>query len=127
MTISSITIKDSTDTDRVFTVIRQPSGTQSAILQLKLDGTDMNRTAFPKVELSSKVVNGRTEPVATVTVPYGTVADGAFVKKGQVNQIMRATQPADAPQRALADAEAYGRNLLADPQVQALFAHGLMS
>lgn len=127
MTISSINIKDSTSTDREFTVIRQPSGTQSAILQLKLSGTDMNRTAFPKIELSSKVVNGRTEPVATVTVPYGTVADGTFVKKGQVNQVMRATQPADAPQLALADAEAFGRNLLANPQVQALFANGLMS
>ena len=127
MTISSITIKDSTDTDREFTVIRQPSGTMSAILQLLLSGDDMNRTAFPKIELSSKVVNGRTEPVATVTVPYGTVVDGAFVKKGQVNQVMRATQPADAPRLALADVEAYGRNLLADPQVQALFAHGLVS
>lgn len=124
MSLTSITIKDSTETDRVFTVIRQPSGTQSAILQLSLDGTGMNRTAFPKIELSGKIVNGRTEPVASVAVPYGAVVDGAFVKKNQVNHVVRATQPADAPELVRADAEAYARNLLADPQVVAMFANG---
>lgn len=123
----TITIKDSMGTDREFTVIRQPSGTQSAILQLKLAGTDMNRTAFPKIELSGKVVNGRTEPVASVVVPFGAVVDGAFVKRGQVAHVARATQPADAPEQARADAEAFTRNLLADPQVMAMFANGTIA
>lgn len=124
---STITIKDSTNTDRAFTVIRQPSGSQSAILQLTLAVAGMNRTAFPKIELSGKVVNGRTEPVASVVVPFGAVVDGAFVKRGQVAHIARATQPADAPELARADAEAFTRNLLADPQVMAMFANGTIA
>lgn len=121
---TSITIKDSAGIDREFTVIRQPSGNMSAILVSALAGAGMNRTAFPKIELSGKVVNGRTEPVATIAVPYGALVDGAFVKKNQVTAVARATQPADAPELARADAEAFARNLMSDPQVMAMFQNG---
>lgn len=123
---TSITIKDSTDTDCVFDVIRQPYGTQSAVLLLKNTSPGMNRTAFPKIELSSKVVDGRTEPVLSVAVPYGAVVNGNYVKQGQITHVVRANQPAAAPELARADAEAFARNALMDTQVRALFASGLI-
>lgn len=124
---TNIVIKDSTGTDRTFEVIRQPSGSQSAILLLSISGAGMNRTAFPKIELSTRISNGRTQPVASVVVPYGAVVNGNFVKGGQVAETINATQPADAPELAREDAAAYAKNLLANPQVLALFSDGVIS
>lgn len=123
---TSITIKDSTATDRVFTVRRQPSGSASAVLVHELTGAGQNRTMYPKIELSSQVVSGRSQPVATVTVPYGALVDGAWVKQGQVSTVISAKQPDAAPDLVRLNAEAYARNLLANPQVMSLFQDGLI-
>nr|APG77227.1 hypothetical protein [Hubei levi-like virus 2] len=123
---TSITIKDSAGTDTVFTVVRQPSGNQSAILHAVNVTAGMNRTGYAKVELSTRIVNGKTTPVASVTVPFGAVVNGNFVKSGQVSDTRQATQPADAPEKARLDAAAFAKNLAANAQVAALFETGLI-
>lgn len=121
-----ITLKNNAGTNVTFAVVRQPSGSQSAILQEVNATTGMNRTGLAKIELSSRVTNGKTSPVASVVVPYGAIVNGNFAKSGQVAETITATQPADAPTLARLDASAFGRNLLADPQVIALFDNGVL-
>lgn len=123
---TNIVIKDAAGLDKTFTVVRQPQGSASAILYGNDATPGMNRTGLVKIELSSRVVNGRTTPTASVVVPYGAVVNGNFVKAGQVAETISATQPADAPDLARQNAEAFGRNLLADAQVMALFSTGLI-
>lgn len=123
---TKITIKDSADLDTEFVVIRQPSGNQSALLQAVNTDPGSNRTAFPKIELSTRIVNGKTSPTFSVVVPYGAVVDGNFVKKGQVSDTRSATQPADAPEKARLDAAAFAKNAASNPQVVALFETGLI-
>lgn len=122
--MDNITIKDSTGADVVFSVVRQPSGTQSAILTAITAGEGMNRSAFPKIEISTRIQNGATSPVVSVVVPYGSVQNGAFKKLGQVATTTQSRQPADAPSRAMADAAAFQRNLMASTVVQDLLTDG---
>lgn len=122
--MDNITIKDSTGTDVVFKVVRQPSGTQSAILTAVVAGAGMNRSAFPKIEVSTRIQNGATSPVVSVVVPYGTVQNEAFKKLGQVATTTQSRQPADAPSRAMADAAAFQKNLMANTAIQDLLNSG---
>lgn len=124
--MQNITIKDSAGADCVFTVIRQPAGNVSAVLHQVLTGPGMNRTAFPKIEVSQKITAGKLEPVVTIAVPYGSVVDGAFVKQDQVTQVIRATQKPAAPELARADCAAFAEGLLANEQIQDLFAMGAL-
>lgn len=123
---TNITIKDSAGVDTVFTVVRQPSGNQSAILHAVNTAAGMNRSGYAKVELSTKIVNGKTSPVASVTVPYGPIVNGNFVKSGQCSDTRSATQPAEAPEKARLDAAAFAKNLASNAQVAALFETGLI-
>lgn len=124
--MENITIKNASGTDCVFRVIRQPSGTQSAILQHVPIGEGLNRTAYPKIEVSTRNQGGSTAPVATVTVPYGAVIAGNFVKSGQNVVVTKATQPAASPDAARLDAEAFSCNLQHDPQIRALMSTGMI-
>lgn len=124
---TNIVLKNSAGTDVTFQVIRQPSGSQSAILQEVNTTPGMNRTGLAKLELSTKIVSGKTTPTFTVVVPYGSVVDGNFVKKGQISETRYATQPADAPNATRLDAAAFGKNAAANAQVIALFESGLIS
>lgn len=125
--MNKITIKDSAGIDREFNVVRQPAGSQSAILMLTVAGAGMNRTAYPKIELSAQQSQGRSTPVATVTVPYGAVVNGNYKKEDQVVFVHSAKQPPTAPEMARLDAEAFARNVVANPQVIALFKDGVIS
>lgn len=124
--MDKITIKNASGTDCEFRVIRQPSGTQSAILQYAPSGADLNRTAYPKIEVSTRNQGGSTAPVVTVTVPYGAVVAGNFVKSGQNVVVTKATQPAASPDTARLDAEAFSRNLQQNPQIMALMSTGVI-
>lgn len=124
--MDNIVIKDSDGKDVTFQVARQPSGSQSAILYEVSSTPGMNRTGLAKIELSTRVVNGKTTPVSSVTVPHGAVINGNFVKAGQATDVRSATQPADLPLKTRLDAAAFGRNLAGDPQVAAMFANGLL-
>lgn len=124
--MQQIILKNNAGTDVTFAVVRQPSGSQSAILQEVNVTAGMNRTGLAKIELSSRVTNGKTSPVASVVVPYGAIMNGNFAKSGQVAETTTATQPADAPTLSRLDASAFGRNLLANPQVVALFDNGVL-
>lgn len=124
--MDNISIKNASGTLCVFRIVRQPSGTQSAIFQYVPDGDGLNRTAYPKIEVSTRNQGGSTAPVATVTVPYGAVIAGNFVKAGQNVVVTKATQPAASPDAARLDAEAFSRNLQQDPQIMALMATGLI-
>lgn len=123
---TNITLKNAAGTDVLFTVVRQPQGNQSAILHAIDPATGMNRTGFAKIELSTRLVNGRSTPTASVVVPYGAVVNGNFAKSGQVSEVISATQPADAPDLARQNAAAFAKNLLSNPQVADLFATGLI-
>lgn len=125
--MNKITIKDSAGIDKEFNVVRQPSGSQSAILTLTVTGAGMNRTAYPKIELSAPQSQGRSTPVVTVTVPYGAVVNGNFQKEDQVVFVHSAKQPPTAPEMARLDAEAFARNVVANPQVIALFKDSVLS
>lgn len=125
--MNKITIKDSAGIDKEFNVVRQPSGSQSAILTLTVAGAGMNRTAYPKIELSAPQSQGRSTPVVTVTVPYGAVVNGNFQKEDQVVFVHSAKQPPTAPEMARLDAEAFARNVVANPQVIALFKDSVLS
>lgn len=125
--MEQITLKNDTGTDVVFAVVRQPSGSQSGILHEVNTTPGMNRTGLTKLELSTRIVSGKTSPVASVVVPYGAVINGNFVKSGQVTETVSGTQPADSPTTARLDAAAFGKNLLANPQVIALFQNGTLS
>lgn len=124
--MENIVIKDSDGLDVTFQVARQPSGGQSAILYQVSSTPGMNRTGLAKIELSTRVVNGKTTPVASVTVPHGAVLNGNFVKAGQATDVRTANQPADLPLKARLDAAAFGKNLAASPQVAAMFNTGLL-
>lgn len=124
--MQSITIKDKDGTNVVFEVVRQPSANVSAILYQKSTDPTMNRTGLVKIELSSRIADGKTTPTATVTVPYGAVKDGSFVKLGQVAEVRSASQPANTPAAARFNASAFARNLNSDPQVIALFDNGVI-
>ena len=124
--MENIVLHDSDSNPVTFQVARQPSGSQSAILYQVSDTPGMNRTGLPKIELSTRVVNGKTTPVASVTVPHGAVINGNFVKAGQATDVRSATQPADLPLKARLDAAAFGRELANDWQVAAMFGTGLL-
>lgn len=124
--MEKITIENASFTDCEFRVVRQPSGTQSAILQYIPPGAGLNRTAYPKIEISTRNQGGSTAPVVTVTVPYGAVVGGNFVKSGQNVVVTKATQPATSPDVARLDAEAFSRNLQQHPQIVALMSTGLI-
>lgn len=124
---TNIILKNAAGTDVTFTVVRQPSGTQSAILHAVDNSAGMNRTGLAKLELSTRIANGRTNPVCSVVVPYGAVVNGNFVKQGQVADTRSASQPADAPTLARLDAAAFAKNAAASEQVAALFETGLIS
>lgn len=124
--MQQIILKNNAGTDVTFVVVRQPSGSQSAILHEVNTTPGMNRTGLAKIELSSRVTNGKTSPVASVVVPYGAIVNGNFAKSGQVAETITASQPADAPTLSRLDASAFGRNLLANPQVIALFDNGVL-
>lgn len=125
--MEQITLKNDAGTDVVFAVVRQPSGSQSGILHEVNTTSGMNRTGLTKLELSTRIVSGKTSPVASVVVPYGAVINGNFVKSGQVTETVSGTQPADSPTAARLNAAAFGKNLLANPQVIALFQNGTLS
>lgn len=124
---TNIVIKNASGTDVTFQVVRQPSGNQSAILYEVNNTTGMNRTGLAKLELSAKVVNGKSTPVASVVVPYGSIVNGNYVKIGQVSDTRSASQPADAPTTAKLDCSAFAKNAAANAQVAALFDTGLIS
>lgn len=124
---TSITLKNAANVDVIFDVVRQPSGNTSAILYERNATPGMNRTGLAKIELSARVVNGRSAPVASVTVPYGTMKDGNFVKIDQVSDVRSSTQPASTPMEARSNAAAFGANLAQNAQVKALFESGLIS
>lgn len=124
---TNIVLKNAEGTDVTFNVVRQPSGTQSAILYEVNNSAGMNRTGLAKIELSTRVVSGKTQPVTSVTVPYGAVVNGNFVKQGQIADTRSATQPADAPTLARANAAAFAVGLANDAQVKSLFDTGLIS
>lgn len=124
---TKIVLKNASGNDVEFEVARQPSGNQSAILYAVNNTAGMNRTGQAKIELSAKIVNGKSTPVASIVVPYGAIIDGNFVKKGQVQDTRIANQPADTPLSARLDVAAFARNLAANPQVDALFQTGLIS
>lgn len=124
---TNVTIKNAAGTDVIFEVVRQPSAGLSAILYEKSVVAGMNRTGLAKIELSSKIANGRLSPVASVVVPYGGMVNGNFVKTGQVTDTRAGTQPADTPTQARLDAAAFARNLASNPQVIALFETGLVA
>jgi len=73
------------------------------------------------------VVNGKSAPVASVTVPYGSVVGGHYAKIGQVSDTRSATHPATAPTQAKLDCSAFARDAAANAQVIALFDTGLIS
>ena len=123
---TNIVIKNAAGTDVTFQVVRQPSGSQSAILYEVNNNPGMNRTGLAKIELSARVVNGKSSPVSSVTVPYGAVVNGNYVKTGQVSDTRSATHPADAPTQAKLNCSAFARNAATDPQVIALFDTGLI-
>lgn len=125
--MTPIIIKDSTNTDTEFSVVRQPGGNATAILHAVKTGPGMNRTAFPKIEISASQKAGSSDPVLTVTVPYGAVVDGNFKKLGQVVRTFIGRLPADSPEQARLDAEAFARNVLANAQIVALFQNGTVS
>ena len=124
--MQSITLKDKDGTDVVFDVVRQPSANVSAILYQKSSDPSMNRTGLVKIELSSRISDGKTTPTATVSVPYGAVKDGSFVKLGQVSEVRTASQPANTPAAARFNAAAFARNLTSNAQVIALFENGVI-
>lgn len=125
--MNPITIKDSANVDAIFTVVRQPGGNTSAILHNVKVGAGMNRTAFPKIEVSATQKNGSSDPYLTVTVPYGAVVDGNFKKLGQVVRTSNGRLPQDSPELARLDAEAFAKNVLANAQIAALFQNGTVS
>ena len=124
---TNIVLKNAAGTNVTFQVVRQPSGSQSAILYEVNNTVGMNRTGQAKLELSARMVNGKSTPVVSVTVPYGAVVSGNYVKIGQVSDTRSATQPADAPTQAKLDCSAFAKNAASDPQVIALFDTGLIS
>ena len=124
---TNIVLKNAAGTNVTFQVVRQPSGSQSAILYEVNNTVGMNRTGLAKIELSARVVNGKSSPVRSVTVPYGAVVNGNYVKLGQVSDTRSATHPADAPTQAKLDCSAFAKNAAVDPQVIALFDTGLIS
>lgn len=124
---TNVTIKNAAGTDVIFEVVRQPSAGLSAILYEKSAVAGMNRTGLAKIELSSKIANGRLSPVASVVVPYGGMVNGNFVKTGQVTDTRAGTQPADTPTQARLDAAAFAKNLASNVQVIALFETGLVA
>lgn len=124
---TNIVLKNASNVDVTFQVVRQPSGSQSAMLYEVNTTPGMNRTGLAKIELSARVVNGRSQPTSSVVVPYGAVVNGNFVKSGQVSDTRSATQPADTPSSARADAAAFAANLAANAQVKALFESGLIA
>lgn len=124
---TNITLKNASNVDVTFQVVRQPSGSQSALLYEVSAVTGMNRTGLAKIELSARVVNGRSQPTSSIVVPYGAVVNGNFVKSGQVSDTRSATQPADTPLGARADAAAFAANLASNAQVKALFESGLIA
>lgn len=124
---TNIVLQNAAGTDVTFQVVRQPSGSQSAILYEVNNTVGMNRTGLAKLELSARVVNGKSAPVASVTVPYGAIVNGNYVKIGQVSDTRSATHPADAPTLAKLDCSAFAKNAAANPQVIALFETGLIS
>lgn len=121
---TNITIKDSTGTDVVFTVVRQPAGNVSAILLAPPVVAGQGRAASPKIELSARSATARTTPTLSVTVPYGTTVNGMFVKQGQVSDLRTANQPIESPDKARLDAAAFAKNAASNPQVIALFDNG---
>lgn len=125
--MTPITIKDSANVDNVFAIVRQPGGSLSGILQAPVSGAGMNRTAFPKVEVSNRVVKGKIEATYTVSVPYGSTVSGNFVQIGQVVHVHSAKLPSECPDKARLDAEAFARNLAANVQIQALLQNGVIS
>lgn len=123
--METISIKDASGVDTAFTVVRQPGANISAVLYANaLGGT---RTEQPKLELSSRLTNGKMEPVVSLVVPYGVTKDGVFSKTGQVSITLRETQNSDAPQAVIAHAVAWSTNAFKDPQVQALLRSGFVS
>lgn len=124
---TNIVLKNAAGTDVTFQVVRQPSGTQSAILQEINISAGMNRTGLAKLELSTRITAGKTNPVCSVVVPYGAVIDGNYVKRGQVADTRSASQPAEAPSTARLDAAAFAKNAASNAQVAALFETGLIS
>ena len=93
----NIVLKNAAGTDVTCQGVRQPSGNQSAILYEVNNTVGMNRTGLAKLELSARVVNGKSAPVASVTVPYGSVVNGHYAKIGQVSDTRSAAHPANAP------------------------------
>ena len=124
---TNIVLKNAAGTDVTFHVVRQPSGNQSAILYEVNNTAGMNRTGLAKIELSARVINGKSAPVASVTVPYGAIVNGNYAKTGQVSDTRSATHPADAPTEAKLDCSAFAKNAAANAQVIALFDTGLIS
>lgn len=125
--MNNIALKNSANVDVTFQVVRQPSATQSAILMEVNTSPGMTREGLAKIELSTRIVNGRTQPYAAITVPYGAVVNGAYVKQGQVTDNRGATQPANSTLVARLDAANYAKNLATNAQVVALFETGLVS
>ena len=128
--MENISIKDSIGNDVMFRVVRQPSGTQSAILTAIISNTSpgggqYNRTAYPKIEVSTRIQAGATSPTVSIVVPYGVFdANGVYKKIGQVATTTSAKQPADSSDRARADAAAFQKNLMASAVIQDLLTDG---
>lgn len=120
--MQSITIKDSKNADTVFSVVRQPGANVSAVLYAHALGT--TRVEQPKIEVSSRLTNGKAEPVVSLVVPYGATVNGVFQKAGQVAITLKETQQNNAPQASIANAVAWATNLVKDPQIQGLLAAG---
>jgi len=124
MTVKII-LKDHTGVGREFQVVRQPSAGVSAILLYQPAGS-FSRDEARKIELSASIKGGAVSPVASVAVPYGATTDGIFQKKGQVNDIRRSSQPANAMLDAIAESDAYASGLVANAQVIELFRNGVI-
>lgn len=120
-----ITIKDSNNADTVFSVVRQPGANISAVLYAHAKGP--TRVEQPKIEVSSRLTNGKAEPVVSLVVPYGATVNGIFQKAGQVSITLKETQQNNAPSKSIADAVAWATNLVADPQIKDLMTAGTVS
>lgn len=123
--MENITLKNSAGVDTIFTVRRQPGTNVPALLQAQSTGG--TRVAQAKIEIGTTVRAGRSEPVATVVVPYGSTVNGVFSKAGQVTNVIRASQPDAAPDVARLDAEAYASQLAAHIVLRDLFRDGNVS
>lgn len=124
--MTPIVLNDENANPVTFVVRRQPSATLSAILQPVATGNG-TKTELPRIEISMRVAGGRTEPVATVAVPFGETRNGTYHKLGQVTHVIRASQPDAAPNAVVERAATFAAQLTQNQAILDLFRDGELS